>query len=104
MIVGFLAFVPVVGAVAVGSRKLLSSTDLALPAAVAWGILYMFTGSRLRKFPCPRCGKNFFGGILGDARILFNSPRAFFGQECVFCGLEKYGDGRTKLESLIHAD
>lgn len=91
-IVEFLAFIPVVGAVAVVSRKLLSSTDLALPAAVAWGILYIFTGSRLRKFPCPRCGKNFFGGILGDSSLLFSRPRAFLGRQCAYCGLEKYSD------------
>ena len=104
MIVEFLAFIPVVGAVAVASRRLLSGTDLALPAAVFWGILYVFTVSRLRKFPCPRCGKNLFGGILGDSRILFNNPRTFFGRECVYCGLKKYGDGGARPESLIHAD
>lgn len=90
MIVEFLAFIPVVGAVAVVSRKLLSSTDLALPAAVAWGMLYMFTVSRLRKFPCPRCGKNFFGGILSDSSLIFSRPRAFLGRQCAYCGLEKY--------------
>jgi hypothetical protein len=26
-----------------------------------WGVLYLFTVSRLRNLPCPGCGKNFFG-------------------------------------------
>ena len=104
MTVQFLAFIPFVGAVSVVSRRLLSGTDLGLPAALLWGILYLFTGSRLRSFPCPRCGKNFFGGILGDTRILFNKPRAFFGRECVYCGLGKYADAPAGPESLINAD
>jgi hypothetical protein len=82
LIVEFLAFIPVVGAVAVVSRKLFSSNHLALPAALAWGILYIFTVSRLVKFPCPRCGKNFFGGIRGDARILPNSPSLDYSRFC----------------------
>ncbi len=36
-------------------------------AGVLWGALYLFTGSRLRSFPCPRCGKNFVGKVFfGD--------------------------------------
>jgi hypothetical protein len=90
MIVEFLAFIPVVGLISVASRRLLS-IDLALPAALLWGVLYIYTISRLRSFLCPRCGKNFVGGILGDSRLLFSKPRAFFGRECAYCGLELYG-------------
>jgi len=91
MIIEFLAFVPVVGIVSLASRRLFS-IDLAFPAMLLWGILYIYTGSRLRSFLCPRCGKNFVGGILGDSSLLFSKPRAFIGRECANCGLEKYGD------------
>jgi len=92
MIVEFVAFIPFVGIISVASRRLFS-LDLALPAGLVWGILYIYTASRLRSFLCPRCGKNFVGGILGDSSLLLSKPRAFFGRECAYCGLEKYSDG-----------
>lgn len=91
MIVEFLAFIPFVGVISVASRRLFS-INLAFPAALLWGILYIYTVSRLRSFLCPRCGKNFLGGILGNSSLLFSKPRAFFGRECAYCGLEKYSD------------
>src|ERR1700739_1940285 len=91
MFAEFLGFFPFVGLFSVVSKRLLSGTDLAFAAALLWGILYVYTGSRLRSFPCPRCGKNFFGGILGDSSLVFSRPGAFFGRQCAYCGLEKYG-------------
>jgi len=91
-IVEFIGFIPFVGEVSIASQRLFPGSDLGLPAAICWGALYLFTGSRLRSFPCPRCGKNFFGGILGDVRVLLQKPRAFLGRECVYCGLPIYSD------------
>ena len=99
MIAEFLGFIPFVGLVSVASRKLLSGTDLAFTAALLWGMLYLYTGSRLRSFPCPRCGKNFFGGIVGDSSLLFSRPKAFFGRQCAYCGLEKYGGASASGDS-----
>jgi hypothetical protein len=80
----FLAFIPVVALVAIVERKLFSTAYLGFPTAVVWGTLYLSTGFRLRKFPCPRCSKNFFGKMGG--------PLVFFGQRCAYCGLRKYSD------------
>ena len=94
LILEFLAFIPVVGIASVVSRKLLG-TDLWYPAAIVWGLLYVFTIFRLRNFPCPRCNKNFFGGIDFDAKTagnLFSMPTVFVGRKCAFCGLRKYAN------------
>jgi len=84
LIAEFLAFIPFVALVAVAERKLFSTSYLRLPSALLWGTLYLFTVFRLRKFPCPRCGKNFFGKI-GDPQVLFD-------RKCAYCGLQKYAD------------
>ena len=84
MVTEFLAFIPVVALVAVVERKLFSTSHLALPAALVWGVLYLYTVSRLRKSPCPRCGKNFFGKIGG--------PQVLFDRKCAYCGLRMYAD------------
>lgn len=84
IIAEFLLFLPFVALVAIAERHLFSTNKLAFPAALMWGALYLFTASRLRSFPCPRCGKNFFGGI-------FATPKAMLGRTCANCGLRRYG-------------
>ena len=78
----FLAFLPFVALVATVERHLFSTGKVAFPAALLWGALYAFTGLRLRTFPCPRCGKNFFGGVFGTGNV--------FGRSCANCGLGRY--------------
>jgi hypothetical protein len=83
LVVEFLLFLPFV-ALVVGLEKHLFSTDKSFfPAALLWGALYIFTASRLRSFPCPRCGRNFFGGF-------FATPETVLGRYCANCGLRKY--------------
>src|SRR5258708_6052964 len=82
----FLAFLPFVALVATVERRLFSTGNLAMPAAICWAGLYLFTGSRLRNFPCPRCGRNFFGGF-------FATPGNVMGRKCANCGLRKFAGG-----------
>jgi hypothetical protein len=84
MVAEFLAFIPVVALVAVVERRLFSTSHLALPTAVIGGLLYVCTGFRLGKFPCPRCGGNFFGKLGG--------PQDLFDGKGAYCGLKKYAD------------
>lgn len=81
----FLAFLPFVALVVTAERRLFSTDNMAFPAALIWGGLYLFTASQLRRFPCPRCGKNFFGGI-------FATPGNVMGHKCANCGLQKYAE------------
>jgi hypothetical protein len=92
----FLGFFPFLALISFIDRKLFSSTSLVFPAAVAWTALYVFTGFRLRVFPCPRCGKNFFAGILHDPADLLTRPKALWGRECVHCGLRKFADSHEE--------
>jgi hypothetical protein len=88
MILEFVGFLPFIAVVSIASKRLIPGTDVPANAAiVGWMALFLFTGTRLRTFRCPRCGKNFSGGIFGDIRVLIRSPKAFFGKECVYCGL-----------------
>ena len=82
MVAEFLAFLPFVGLVATVERRLFSTHNMAFPAALIWGALYLFTVSRLRSLPCPRCGKNFFGGF-------FATPGNVLGRKCANCGLQR---------------
>ena len=85
--VEFLAFFPFMGIVEAVARRVFSSDKIAFMAAfLLFGALYLFTGSRFRSFPCPRCGKNFFGGF-------FATPATVLGRNCANCGLPKY-DGQ----------
>jgi len=72
----FLGFMPIVGLAAMIDRS------FTFPAGLVWGAVYLFTVSRLRNFPCPRCGKNFFGGFFGTAEN-------FRALECANCGLPR---------------
>src|ERR1700684_1948335 len=83
VIAEFLAFLPFVAIVAIVERRLFSTNKFTFPAGLLWGAIYLFTGSRLRYFPCPRCAKNFFGGF-------FATPETVMGRNCANCGLRKY--------------
>jgi hypothetical protein len=82
--VEFLAFIPFTAITERALRPLFPAGDTAFLAAfLMFGALYLFTGSRLCSFPCPRCGENFFGGF-------FAAPRTLLGRNCANCGLRKY--------------
>ena len=81
----FLAVLPFAALVSSGEKRLFSTDKMFVPAFLVWGALCVFTGFRLRRFPCPRCGKNFFFG-------LFDRPRNVSGQACANCGLRKYAE------------
>ncbi len=93
----FLGFLPFLMLVAFINRKLFSSTTLVVPAALVWSALYIFTGSRLRVFPCPRCGQNFFPRIFNDPADLLTRPKVFWGRMCVHCGLYKFADAHEGM-------
>lgn len=92
LFVVFLGVIPFLSLVALIDRRLFSSTSLVLPAMLVWGTLCVFVAFQLRGFPCPRCGKNFFAGIVHDPADLLTRPNAFLGRECVHCGLQKFAE------------
>jgi DNA-directed RNA polymerase subunit RPC12/RpoP len=81
LVVEFLAFLPFVGLTAIIEKKLFSSSYTFLPAVIAYGALFIMTLNRLRTFPCPRCGKKFFGR--------FGGPQEFLDRKCAYCGLRR---------------
>jgi hypothetical protein len=84
VLVEFLAFIPFVALVEKALRHVLPAGNSAfLTAGFMFGAIYLYTGSRLRTFPCPRCGENFFGGF-------FATPKTMLGPSCANCGLRKY--------------
>jgi predicted RNA-binding Zn-ribbon protein involved in translation (DUF1610 family) len=85
LVAEFLGFLPFVALVASIERHLFATNKMFFPAALSWGALYIFTVSRLRKFPCPRCGRNFFGGFLA-------TPETVLARNCANCGLRRYAD------------
>jgi hypothetical protein len=102
MFAEFFGFFPFLLLVATIDRKLFSTTSLVPLAAFIWAALYLFTLFRLRSFPCPRCKKNFFGGFFGSLSTL-STPAAFFGRQCVHCGLRKYAAESSQEEDLKDA-
>jgi hypothetical protein len=94
----FLGFIPFLLLVAFIDRRLFSSTSLVFPATLVWGGLYLFTSLRLRVFACPRCGKNFNGGFFHDPADVLARPKAFFGRECVYCGLRKFAESDDDID------
>jgi hypothetical protein len=83
--VEFLLILPFM-ALVVGLERRLFLTDRSFfPAGIAWVALYIFTRSRLRTYPCPRCAKNFFSGF-------FATPETMLGRNCAHCGLRKYAE------------
>ncbi len=93
LVVEFLGFLPFVGLVVTIEKHFFSTARMAIPAAFFWGALYLFTGSQLRRFPCPRCGKNFFG------RVFARSGGDLRGQKCAYCGLQRYAELVGGLEN-----
>lgn len=98
MVAVFFGSFPFLALVASINRKLFSSISLMFPAALIWAALYMFVAFRLRVFPCPRCGKNFFAGIFHNPADLLTRPNAFLGRECVHCGLQKFAEPREDMD------
>jgi hypothetical protein len=85
LVAEFLGFIPFGALVAVTERHFFSTDKMFFPAMLLWGALYLFTGSRLRNFPCPRCNRNFFGGF-------FATSKTVLGRNCANCGLRRYAD------------
>jgi hypothetical protein len=81
----FLGFFPFLLLVTALGRRFFSSRDLFVPATLVFGALYIFTVSRIRRYPCPRCGTNFLGGF-------FATPETVLGRNCAHCGLPKYSE------------
>jgi DNA-directed RNA polymerase subunit RPC12/RpoP len=85
LVAEFLSFLPFMALVGSVERRFFSTGKMFFPAALLFGALYIFTGSRLRSYPCPRCGKNFFGGF-------FATSKTMLGRNCAHCELPKYGE------------
>ena len=63
-------------------RRLFSTARPTFAAWLLWGGMMLFTVSRLRNFTCPRCGENYFGGLLATRNIS--------GRRCANCDLPRY--------------
>ena len=83
MIGTFLGFFPFGVLVATIEQRLFHSDKFFFPAMVVYGVAFVLTGAELRRFPCPRCGKNFFGPVYGRQK----NPR---GRNCESCGLRRF--------------
>lgn len=83
VIAEFLGFFPFLLLAAVVERSLFKTHGVSFPVVILYGALYAVTGSQLRRFPCPRCGKNFFGGVLATSSTMM-------GSKCPNCGLRRY--------------
>jgi hypothetical protein len=77
-----LTYVPVCGAVAFVSGRLLHTLAPAFVAAFLWMALFVFTGTRLSVWRCPRCGEWFSS--------TWWYRKGFLARRCVHCGLRKY--------------
>lgn len=53
--------------------------------AILWMLMFLIVGSRVSRWPCPRCGERF--SQMGWVN------RGFFVRKCLHCGLPKYSDG-----------
>ena len=85
IVVEFLAFFPFMALMKYALSLVFPTGNTAFLASfLMFAAVYLFTGSRIRTFPCPRCGENFFGGVF------FATPRTVLGRKCANCGLRKY--------------
>ena len=50
--------------------------------AILWMLMFAVVGSRLSRWPCPRCGERF-------SQVGWYN-RGFLARKCVHCGLAKY--------------
>ncbi len=64
LVTEFLGFIPFGALVVFAERHFFSTDKMFFPAMLLWGVLHLFTVSRLRNFPCPRCNRNFFWRFL----------------------------------------
>lgn len=78
----FASYVPVCATVAFVSKKLFDTLIPGFVVAFFWMGLFVFAGTRVRMWPCPRCGKWFSGTWWYDL--------SFLARRCVHCGLRKY--------------
>ena len=84
LVIEFAALIPCVAIVDAIVKRLLPVDRLAfVPAFVLFGAVYVITLTRLRSFPCPRCGKNFYGGFLATSKTVW-------ARNCANCGLLKF--------------
>ena len=90
MIVEVLGFIPVLGNFGPLPKKDLGQHFWPI-ATITWVTLYLLIAFRLRFFPCPRCGKSYFGSFLALIGG-YDSPGhrySLFSKECANCGLRK---------------
>jgi len=85
LVIEFLGFFPFGILVTSVERRFGLADKIFDRAMLCYGILYMLTASRLRRFPCPRYGKNFFGGF-------FATTETVMGRNCANCGLRRYAE------------
>lgn len=94
----FLAFIPFMALMERVFRHFVPAGNFAFLAASAIvATLYLFTVSRLRSFPCPRCGKNYFGGF-------FARPGTVLGRNCgnvAFAGTTESSGMSAKFRHAI---
>ena len=69
LVAKFLAFIPFLLCVALVQQKLFGSKNMVMAAAILYGIFYVSTVFQMRKFPCPRCGKGYFGKVGGPSGL-----------------------------------
>jgi hypothetical protein len=78
----FASYAPVCYVVGLVSIKFLHTFAPAFVVAFLYMGLFIFTGSRMQLWRCPRCGKWF------SATWWYNL--SFLARRCVHCGLRKY--------------
>jgi hypothetical protein len=79
----FVGYMPVVFGVGVLSMRLFDTFTPAFVLAFALMVFMVIVGNICLRFPCPRCGKEFF------AKWWYYNG---FARRCVHCGLAKYAD------------
>jgi hypothetical protein len=79
----FIGFFPFLLLAAAVGRALFKTNGVSFPVVILYGALYAVTGAQLRRFPCPRCGRNFFGAVLATFETMM-------GRKCPNCGLRRY--------------
>lgn len=83
----WVGYIPVVGAIAAISGRLFHTFIPAMIAVAAWMLLFIFAGVRYQTFRCPRCGEWFAGDWWYSL--------SFLARKCVHCGLPKFSEDRN---------
>ena len=66
--------------------------NVVIPVAVIlWPLAIVWMSLKLQKFPCPRCGKPFFGTKLTGVSM--------WQKECLYCRLPKWKDGNQETNT-----